>query len=699
VNPGGGGTGPGDTERPPAPSGPAFSPEPPSGVAQTAPAPALGDATRVAPLPDPRRPPLPAAAPPPPPRVQPSSNRMPAARANTQPQVSSPTQPQGFKPTGSSARMPVAKPRTGMGPPTPAGAFAPVRAPAVTGPQLQGTTVGHAPPPDVIAAIEAGEQVAEAEPAKVPLTRRCTTCDERYPGDFLVCPRDATPLTDETGEHQVDPLLGKLLGETYQIVRVVGEGGMGRVYEARHLRLKQRRYAVKTLHAELARNVEMAARFMREAESVSGLDHPNVVDVFDVHHLPDGTPYLVGEFLEGEELADYVEKRGKLEPFLAANVARQVCAALGAAHANGIVHRDMKPENIFVLKSSIDTLATGESKNLSVKVLDFGISKSGGKERTHLTKTGVIMGTPSYMSPEQARGKQVDHRADVYSVGACLYYMITAVRPFDSDDPTSTISMVLTQDPQRPREIDERIPEGLELIVQRAMAKDPRERYQTMAELERALEGFVKSGRPISSQPLQVFVPEIDPKESGAMRAFDLAKAALGSPSIAPAAAGAVASSEAKLARPTIVGASVALGFWFVGGTATALGGLVRVLHDGEITVTESVLLLVGCLFASATPMGLYVAHVKKKIWPNSVRAVQLATDLRRFVFVAFVSFGALTLLNRLAHTIFLRSSHKLASGIWDMALFAVSVVVAFTIGGFAPLVRNMRRRRSSESS
>jgi hypothetical protein len=115
--------------------------------------------------------------------------------------------------------------------------------------------------------------------------------------------------------------------------------------------------------------------------------------------------------------------------------------------------------------------------------------------------------------------------------------------------------------------------------------------------------------------------------------------------------------------------------------------------------VTESVLLLVGCLFAAATPFGLYIGHVRKKIWPNSVRAVQLATDLRRSTFVAFVSFGALSLLNRLAHTIFLRSSFKLASGVWDIALFTISVVLAIAIGGFAPFFRNMRKRRSTESS
>jgi serine/threonine protein kinase len=182
-----------------------------------------------------------------------------------------------------------------------------------------------------------------------PLTRRCTACETRYPSDFL---GDASPLVDEvTADGAADPLIGKLLGETYQIIRVVGEGGMGRVYEARHLRLKERRFAVKTLHSDLATNHEIVARFMREAESASSLSHPNVVDVFDVHHLPDGMPYFVGEFVEGEELAQFVTTRGPLEPRMAAAVGRQVCRALGAAHARGIVHRDMKPENIMILKS------------------------------------------------------------------------------------------------------------------------------------------------------------------------------------------------------------------------------------------------------------------------------------------------------------------------------------------------------------
>jgi serine/threonine-protein kinase len=534
-----------------------------------------------------------------------------------------------------------------------------------------------------------------AAPAEQPLTRQCTSCGALYPADFMVCPRDATPLTHLDGGDN-DPRLGALIGDTYQIVRVVGEGGMGRVYEARHLRLKERRFAVKCLHTELARNAEMAARFLREAEAASSIKHANVVDVFDVHHLPDGTPYLVGEFLEGEELADYVDKRGPLESRVAAKVTRQVCHALAAAHDRGIVHRDMKPENIFVLGASIGPVERGESRTLQVKVLDFGISKSGPSESSQLTRTGVIMGTPSYMSPEQARGRVVDARADVYSVGACLYFMVTGRRPFDSDDPTSTLSMVLTEDPVRPREIDARIPESLELIIQRAMAKDANDRYPSMLEFEKALSMY-SGGRTSTAAPsnARLAIPMSEPRiaaQTGAARAFDVAKAMLGSDSMHPPVQ--QSGSLAKTSRPTIVIASGALGAWFIGGAVAALAGLVRVLHDGEITLTESLLLVVGCLFAAATPIALYVMHLRKVIWPNSVRALQLATDLKRVTVSALVAYGGLGILGRIVHTVFARSSRGLASGVWDITLFVVSVIAAITIGGFAPFLRNLRRRR-----
>lgn len=554
----------------------------------------------------------------------------------------------------------------------------------------ESTKVGPAPDPAQPPRANPTLLLAEGD---APRTRRCASCSELYPADFLVCPRDATPLVAAPSD--ADPLVGKLIGETYQIVRVVGEGGMGRVYEARHLRLKERRFAVKCLHADLARNPEMAARFLREAESASSIKHENVVDVFDVHHLPDGTPYLVGEFLEGEELADYVKKRGPLEPRLAAKVGRQVCDALSAAHRRGIVHRDMKPENIFVLGSSIDAVARGESRTLHVKVLDFGISKAGPNDHENLTRTGVIMGTPSYMAPEQARGRPVDHRADVYAVGACLYFMVTGRRPFDSEDPTATLSMVLTEDPARLREIDPSIPEMLELVIQRAMAKDADERYATMSELEKAL--VMAMGRsPMPSLPggavRPVALSEPAGHANGATRALDVARAMLGSGSFPPPSQH--TGNLARAARPTIVVASVAIGAWLIGGTVAALAGLVRVLHDGEITLTESLLLVVGCLFAAGTPIALYVIHLRKVVWPNSVRALQLANDLKRTTASALVAYGTLSIVGRILHTVVWRSSQGLASGFWDIALLVFSVLVALTIGGVVPLVRNLRRRR-----
>jgi serine/threonine protein kinase len=565
-------------------------------------------------------------------------------------------------------------------------ARAPLPPPVPPPPAAAGTSVGLAPPP-------APKRAPSVHGLEGPRTRRCTSCEELYPADFLVCPRDATPLV--AVEADADPLLGALVGETYQIVRVIGEGGMGRVYEARHLRLKERRFAVKALHADLARNAEMAARFLREAESASSIKHENVVDVFDVHHLSDGTPYLVGEFLEGEELADYVMRRGPLEARIAAKVTRQVCNALSAAHERGIVHRDMKPENIYVLASSIGPVERGESRTLRVKVLDFGISKAGPNDNSHLTKTGVIMGTPSYMAPEQARGRPVDQRADVYSLGACLYFMVTGRRPFDSDDPTSTLSMVLTEDPVRPREIDDTIPEALELVIQRAMAKDAADRYPSMVELEKALAalGGKSSAIAMSSDSLIPVIPTPAAIQvTGAARAFDVAKAMLGTGSFPPPAQ--QSGSLARAARPTIVVTSAALGMWLIGGTVAALAGLVRVLHDGEITFTESLLLLVGCLFAGLTPIWLYVMHLKKVVWPNSVRAVELSVDLKRMATSALVTYGGISILGRIVHTVFWRSSRGLASGIWDIVLFLLSLAAALTLGGVAPLLRNLRRRR-----
>jgi serine/threonine-protein kinase len=522
------------------------------------------------------------------------------------------------------------------------------------------------------------------------LPKACPLCGGRYPDDFRVCPKDATPL--ETKTQTDDPFLGKVLGETYEIARLVGEGGMGRVYEARHLRLPDRRFAVKLMHPEFARQPEVVARFQREAESASSIGHPNVVDVFDVHKTPDGVPYLVGEFLEGEELGDHIQRVGKLDVSFAVGLARQVCKALGAAHGRGIVHRDMKPENVFlILRDGVPV----------VKVLDFGISKAGSGD-THLTRTGMIMGTPSYMAPEQARGEKVDLRADVYAIGALLYHALTGQRPFDSDDPAATLNMVLTEEPPRPRALSPEVPEALELVVQRAMAKDARDRYQTTAELDLALFPFdLANGSPASmvlSAPAPgkaqgTLVRPAAPGGAASPQSIEATARTMMASIGGADASTALATSQARGARPTIVVVGTGLGLWFVGGSVDGLAGIVRYLHGVELTVTESMLLFFGILFIVATPTVMFVLRVKKVVWPNTVKAVELASDLRRTAAAALVTYGSLALLVRALFTVLLRDSSSVAEGLLDTGLFGASALGAIIAGGLGPLARALRRK------
>src|SRR5690606_20055183 len=222
---------------------------------------------------------------------------------------------------------------------------------------------------DEAGSATSGAREAAARPAfassvgsEEPGAKQCPVCLGRFPVSFKVCPHDASELED--APELEDEVVGQRLGGTYEIVRVIGEGGMGRVYEARHTRLPNKRYAVKLLHPELARQQDVMARFQREAEAASGLTHPNVVSVVDVDCTSDGTPYIVAELLEGQQLGEFLDQVGRLTPGRAVAVVRQICRALQVAHESGIVHRDMKPENVFL---------AGEKQQ--VKVLDFGISK------------------------------------------------------------------------------------------------------------------------------------------------------------------------------------------------------------------------------------------------------------------------------------------------------------------------------------
>jgi serine/threonine-protein kinase len=522
--------------------------------------------------------------------------------------------------------------------------------------------------------------------------KKCSRCGNKYPADFLLCPRDGTPLELEGGVG--DPLLGRVLDSNYQIVRLVGEGGMGRVYEARHLRLKERRLAIKILHPEFARDPEIVARFQREAESSSVISHPNVVDVYDVSKTPEGTPYMVAELLTGEEFGKRID-RGHLDPGVAVHIVRQVCRALGAAHAHQIVHRDMKPENVFLQE---------QDGGIAVKVIDFGISKVGEGGNQNLTKTGMVMGTPSYMAPEQARGDKVDSRADIYAVGAMLYHALTGKKPFDTDDPASTLTLVLTEEPERPRKFNSAIAEGLELVVQKAMAKDVRDRYQTMGELDVALAPFEA-------------LPLFDSRSTGS---HTLVRRDGGGAIVSPTAAstdpsartmmaslpgitGSVptmitpAGEAAKYARPTVVAALLFLIVGLLAGLLDGIGGFVRFMHGGDkLSNVELVLIGVGVMAASATPIILYLARISK-VWKNSVKTLEIATDLRRATISSFLAYGVAALAVRLTWMVILQEPGKLESGLVDGALFVGAVTIGLLAGGVGPAIRAWRKSRTEK--
>ena len=267
----------------------------------------------------------------------------------------------------------------------------------------------------------------------------------------------------------------------YIIVRKIGMGGMGAVYEAQHTDLNKR-VALKTLHREVARNAEARTRFLREGQVASRIRHPHVVDVTDVG-VQDGVPYMVMEFFEGHDLATKLEREGPLPVEVVVDTMLPVIAAIGAAHDERVVHRDLKPENIF--------LAHTKQGAVIPKVLDFGISKLSDGNNTALTGTGSLLGTPSYMAPEQARGrKDLDARCDQYSLGVIVYECLTGHLPFEEDSLYPLLIAIGAGAFRAPRELRPDIPAGLEAIVQRAMALEPDARFESVYALGRALLPF-----------------------------------------------------------------------------------------------------------------------------------------------------------------------------------------------------------------
>jgi eukaryotic-like serine/threonine-protein kinase len=277
-----------------------------------------------------------------------------------------------------------------------------------------------------------------------------------------------------------DPLVGTVLGR-YQILRVVGTGGMGVVYEATHQDLG-RRAAIKTLHDHYARAPDVRQRFLREGQAASRVRHPNIVDVYDVG-IEGSCPYLVMEFLDGVDLGHYLAVEGVLSPQRACDLLLPVVSALSAAHDLDVVHRDLKPENVFLSE---------ERNGITPKVLDFGISKVINRDDAEsLTGTGAFLGTPHYMSPEQAQGaKRLDHRSDQYSLGVMLYRCVTGRKPVEELSLYALIQRIVRGDFPPPRQLNPELPKEFEAVILRAMAREPDARFPNTRALGSALLDF-----------------------------------------------------------------------------------------------------------------------------------------------------------------------------------------------------------------
>src|SRR5246500_1519315 len=278
----------------------------------------------------------------------------------------------------------------------------------------------------------------------------------------------------------------RLLGDRYELEGVVGRGGMAEVYRARDIRL-DRIVAIKPLRADLARDQTFQARFRREAQSAASLNNPAIVAVYDTGEDPaSGVPYIVMEYVDGRTVRDLLIEGHRLLPERTLEITSGVLRALEYSHQAGIVHRDIKPGNVMV------------TRNGDIKVMDFGIARAMSDSQATMTQTAQVIGTAQYLSPEQARGERVDARSDLYSTGCLMYELLTGRPPFLGDSPVAIAYQHVRENPIPPSRVDPEVPQWADAIVLRAMAKDPRDRYQSAAEMrtdiQRALQGMPVAG-------------------------------------------------------------------------------------------------------------------------------------------------------------------------------------------------------------
>jgi len=314
----------------------------------------------------------------------------------------------------------------------------------------------------------------------------CPVCSTEYADDVKFCPNDgqtlrsAAPATD---------LVGQVVADRYHVIKKLGEGGMGQVYLAEHVKMG-RRSAIKVMNPSMVHDPDAVARFNREASNASRITHPNVCAIYDFGETPEGLIYLAMEFIEGEPLTDLLERDGALPVRRAVGIFVQVADALQAAHDLGIVHRDLKPDNIMLAQKK-----GGDQ----VKVVDFGIAKAVGGDESgqKVTKTGLVVGTPEFMSPEQLSGDKLDGRSDLYSLALVFFRMLAGKLPFEATTVQETMIKRLTDEPAKLAESrpDLTFPPGLQAVLDSALMRNPMQRYQTVAKFSDDVTSVTGIGR------------------------------------------------------------------------------------------------------------------------------------------------------------------------------------------------------------
>jgi serine/threonine-protein kinase len=320
--------------------------------------------------------------------------------------------------------------------------------------------------------------------------KACPKCGKRFLGNEEFCPSDGQTLAELDEKKLDDPLVGTTIDGRYQVDKKLGEGGMGVVYLARHAVIGSK-CALKVLRGELSGEGEVSERFIQEARAAAAIGNEHIIQITDFGQLPDGAAYFVMEFLDGKALHDIIQDTTKIDSARTLHIVTQCCEALAAAHSSDIVHRDLKPDNIFLVRK-------GGSDDF-VKILDFGIAKVQSSESgKRLTKTGMIFGTPQYMSPEQAAGSGVDARTDIYSLGIIMYEMLCGHVPFEADTFMGVLTKHLYEEPIPPRRLVPPIdmPHNLEAILLKAIAKKPDKRYQSMGEFAQDLRAVAEGRTP-----------------------------------------------------------------------------------------------------------------------------------------------------------------------------------------------------------